>query len=243
MKSVFTAAGLAALLLAAAPAALAQGAPSEAAAVFQATTLNLSAFGETRVTPDMATISLGVTTEKLTAAEASRANAAAMAAAVAALKKAGIEGRDIQTSNLSLNAQYAYEQNQPPRLSGYQAANQVTVTVRDLSRLGPVLDAVVAAGANTVQGVTLGLQNPQAAEDAARREAVKALNAKAALYAQATGLKLARLVNLSEGGGYQPVPAPPVYMMAKAARSEATPVEAGELKVRVDVSGVFELAR
>jgi len=231
----------AALMLGAAAPALAQTGTD---AVFKATTFNLSAYGETRVAPDMATITLGVQTEAPTAGEALKANGARMNQALAALKKAGIAERDIQTSNLNLNAQYAYEQNQPPRLTGYQASNQVTITVRDLAKLGQTVDAAVGAGANTVNGISFGLTDPQAAEDAARLEAVKALQAKAELYGRATGYKAVRLVNLSEGGGYAPPSPPmPVFAMAKREMSDATTISAGELKVRVDVSAVYEAAR
>jgi len=226
--------------MAAAP-AMAQSAPD---AAFRATTFSLAAFGETRIAPDMATISLGVQTENATAAEALKANSARMTQVIAALRKAGIAERDIQTSGLNLNAQYAYEQNLPPRLTGYQASNQVTVTVRDLARLGQAVDATVSAGANTIGGISFGLQNPQAAEDAARLEAVKALQAKADLYAKATGYKVVRLVNLGEGGGYSPAPQPmAVYAMAKREMADSTPVAAGELKVRIDVSATYEMAR
>ena len=226
--------------MAAAP-AMAQSAPD---AAFRATTFSLAAFGETRIAPDMATISLGVQTENPTAAEALKANSARMTQVIAALRKAGIAERDIQTSGLNLNAQYAYEQNLPPKLTGYQASNQVTVTVHDLARLGQAVDATVSAGANTIGGISFGLQNPEAAEDTARLEAVKALQAKADLYAKATGYKVVRLVNLGEGGGYSPAPQPmPIYAMAKREMADSTPVAAGELKVRIDVSATYEMAR
>ncbi|MBU4433735.1 MAG: SIMPL domain-containing protein [Alphaproteobacteria bacterium] len=123
------------------------------------------------------------------------------------------------------------------------ASNQVTVTVRDLARLGQAVDATVTAGANTVGGVTFGLQNPQVAEDAARLDAVKALQAKADLYARATGYKIVRLINLGEGGGYTPAPPMPVFAMAKREMADSTPVASGELKVRIDVSATYEVAR
>ena len=230
-----------ALLLGAAAPALAQG---DSDAAFKATTFSLSAYGETRVAPDMATITLGVQTEAATAGEALKANGLRMNQVMAALKKAGIAERDIQTSNLNLNAQYAYEQNQPPRLTGYQASNQVTITVRDLAKLGATVDATVGAGANTVNGISFGLANPQAAEDAARLEAVKALQAKAELYGRATGYKAWRLVNLNEGGGYTPAPPPmPVYAMAKREMADSTSIASGELKVRIDVNAVYEASK
>lgn len=239
-------AGAIGLLLAtasAAPAALAQAAPAAADTLVRASTLNLSAYGETRIAPDMATINLGVNTEAPTAAAALQANAAQMTKVIVALRKAGIADKDIQTSGLNLNAQYDYVQNEPPKLRGYQAANQVTVTVRDLSKLGQAVDATVSAGANQVNGISFGLADPSAAEDAARLQAVKALAAKANLYATATGHKLARLVNLSEGGGYSPPPPVPMYAAARMAKADSTPVSGGELTVRIDISGVYELAR
>ena len=228
------------LAVAAAPSAHAQTAD----AAFRATTLNLSASGESKVVPDLATITLGVQTDGPTAAQALSANAAQMTKVVAALKKAGIAERDIQTSNLNVNPQYVYVQNEPPKLNGYQASNQVTIQVRDLTRLGQTVDATVAAGATNVGGISFGLQNPQAAEDAARLDAVKALQAKADLYARATGYKIVRLVNLGEGGGYTPSPPPmPMFAMAKREMADSSPVSAGELRVRIDVSATYEMVK
>ncbi len=212
-------------------------------AAFRASTFSLSASGETNVAPDMATITLGVQTDDMTAAGALKANGARMNQVMAALRKAGIADRDIQTSNLNVNPQYVYEQNQPPKFNGYQVTNQVTVTVRDLSKLGQAVDATVGAGANTVGGISFGLQNPQVAEDAARMDAVKALQAKADLYARATGYKIVRLVNLGEGGGYAPAPPMPVFAMAKREMADSTQIAGGELKVRIDVTATYEVAR
>ncbi|WP_425993883.1 SIMPL domain-containing protein [Caulobacter sp. DWR1-3-2b1] len=228
-----------AFALASAP-AMAQSAPD---AAFRATTFSLAAHGETNVAPDMATITLGVQTDDMTAAGALKANGARMNQVMAALRKAGIADRDIQTSNLNVNPQYVYEQNQPPKFNGYQVTNQVTVTVRDLTKLGQAVDATVSAGANTVSGIAFGLQNPQVAEDAARVAAVKALQAKADLYSRATGYKIVRLVNLGEGGGYTPAPPMPMYAMAKRESADSTQVAGGELKVRIDVNATYEVAR
>ena len=249
MRATFMAPLLvAALLMAGSAAALAQPAPDGApgpGAMFRTTTLSLSAYGEVKAAPDMASISLGVQTLAPTAAEAMSQNAAQMGRIIATLKRSGVADKDIQTSGLNLNAQYAYEQNQPPRLTGYQASNQLTITVYDLARLGASLDAMVAAGANQVNGVSFGLKDPQAAEDAARLKAVHALQAKAQLYAGATGLRLARLINLSEGANIAQPPGPiPMMAVRKAeAFAPSTPVQGGELEVRVDISGLYELAR
>ena len=210
-------------------------------AVFRATTLTLSASGTQRTRPDQATISLGVQTEAPTAAAALAQNNTRMNAVIAALRRSGVEERQIQTSGLNLSAQYTYVENQPPTLRGYQASNQVTIIVDDLTRLGPAVDASVTSGANQVNGVSFGLRNPDAASDAARREAVANLRRRAELYAQATGLRLTRLVNLSESGGYTPQPPRPMMAMARMAADESTPVAAGEVEVRVDVTATYEL--
>ncbi len=147
---------------------------------FEATTLRLSSRGEAHAAPDIATINLGVQTEAPSAADALRQNRTQMTGTIAALKAQGVLAKDIQTSGLSLNPQYAFHDNER-HLTGYQASNAVTITVRDLSRLGATVDAVVAAGANQVNGVNFSLSDPQHAEDEARRAAVKALEAKAAL--------------------------------------------------------------
>jgi len=245
MKTLMRTAALGlALALTAAPAVLAQAAPPAAESMFRATTLNLAAYGETRVEPDMANISLGVMTEGKTAAEAMAANATRMTAVMASLKKAGIAEKDIQTSSLNLNPQYRYQQNEQPILVGYQASNQVTIRVLDLKKLGAAVDATVNAGANQVHGISFGLQDSTAAENAAREAAVKALAAKAELYARATGHRVTRLVSLSEGGGYTPRPPMPMMEMAsQRMKADATPVASGELTVRIDVSGLYEVSR
>lgn len=245
MKNPMRAAAALSLLViatatAAAPAALAQPAAGSDA-VFRATTLQLSADGETRVPPDMASVQLGVMAEAPTAKEAMRQDAEQMTQAVAALRRGGVADKDIRTAGLELAPQYAYEQNQPPRLTGYRASNRVTVVVRDLARLGPIVDAAVGSGANQVEGISFGLSDPTPAEDAAREKAVKSLAAKADLYAKATGYRVLRLVTLSEGGVAPPTPL--ALPMAMAAKREATPISPGETTVRVEVSGVYELGR
>jgi uncharacterized protein YggE len=249
MKTLLRAGVLSLSLAALAPAALAQttAAPAAPAAdsMFRATTLNLSGVGEVDVAPDMATISLGVQTEAPTAQAAMQANAQQMTRVMTALNRAGIESRDIQTSNLNLNAQYDYVENQPPRLRGYQASNQVTVKVRDLARLGAAVDATVNAGANQINSISFGLNDRSEAENQARQAAVRDLQAKAALYAQATGYRVGRLVTLSEGATYSaPQPPMPYMAMARAeSMKDSTPVSGGELTVRVDISGLYELTR
>lgn len=241
MKTFLRAAALAfAVVTAAAQIAFAEPLPASA---FQATTLSLAASGQVMTAPDKATITLGVQTDAASAAQALAANAEQMTRVMAALKRGGIAERDIQTAQLTVNPKYAYEPNQPPRLTGYEASNQVMITVRDLKRLGPTVDSAVGAGATNVNSIAFGLVDPTAAENAARLEAVKALQAKADLYSKAVGHPILRLVSLSEGVSYNP-PMPLQEVVVTAAKRMApTPVSVGEMQVQIQVTGVYELAR
>lgn len=206
------------------------------------TTLSLTAEGRSTRAPDIALFSAGVSNQGRTAAEALAANAAAMNQVVAALKRAGIEGRDIQTSNLSVGPVYANQNGTGrPKVVAYQVSNQVSVRERKVAELGKVLDALVEAGANDINGPTFSLDAPDAALDEARAAAMKAARARAQLYAGAAGLKVVRIVSISESGGFIPRPQP--MMMAKMAMADAapSPVEAGEVASQVNVSVVFEL--
>lgn len=225
-------------------AAMAQEMPGAMHMMQPAPVLNLSAYGEVKVAPDMATISFAVVTEASSAAEAMRLNAARMTQVMTALRRAGIAERDVQTSGLNLAAQYDYVQNEPPRLRGYQAVNRVTVIINDLDAVGSTADAVVAAGVNQIDGISFGLKDPSAAENAARRLAVRALQGKASLYADALGVQLAGIRSLSEGGGYAtPVPMPMYARAEMAMDAGSTPIAAGQLTVRIDITGVYDIAR
>ncbi len=239
-----------ALMALAAPAALAQTAPAPSGplqvhAMAQTPALNLTASGEVRVQPDLATITFGVVTEAATAREAMAQNATRMTEVVVALRRAGIAEREVQTSGLNLSAQYDYVQDQPPRLRGYQASNRVTVRILDLDKVGTTADAVVAAGVNQIDGIGFGMVDPKAAEDRARVEAVQALQAKAGLYAQALGVTLGPIRSLSEGGGYSPPPPMPMYAVRAQSMSAdaSTPVSAGEMVVRIDITGTYDIGR
>ncbi|WP_409018743.1 SIMPL domain-containing protein [Brevundimonas vesicularis] len=207
--------------------------------------LNLTATGEVKVAPDQASLNFGVMTEAATAQEAMAQNARQMTRVIEALRRAGIAERDIQTSGLNLSAQYDYQQNEPPRLRGYQASNRVTVVINDLAKVGSTADAVVAAGVNQIDGISFGLKDPKAAEDQARQLAVRALQDKATLYARALDVRLGGLRSFSEGSGHVVSPQPPI-MYARAAMESAgasTPVSGGELTVRIEVSGTYDIER
>ena len=205
-------------------------------------TLTLSAAGEAKAAPDMATLSLGVQTTSATASQAMAANAARASRVIAALRASGVQGADLQTTGISLAPQTVYEQDRPPRLTGYQASNQLTATVRDIARLGLVVDALASAGATDIGQITFGLTDPTIAENAAREVAVRALEEKAALYAHAAGYRVSRLRSLAEGAP-EPSGPRPMPMMAMRAGASPTPVEAGQQTLHIDVTGVFELTK
>ena len=212
------------------------------AAQFAATTLNLSAQGEVRTPPDLAIVEIGVQADAPSAAAAFAQARAKMVTLVSTLHGRGVADDDVQTSQLTLQAQYANSDDQAPRrLTGYQASNAVSVRLHDLGRVGPVVDALVAAGADAVNGISFQLADPTAAEDEARRRAVKALQAKAELYAEATGYHLKRLVSLSEGASSYA--GTPMRVFAMRTARSSTPVAAGEMTVSVSLNAQYELVR
>lgn len=223
-------------------AALAISAPASADVAttpISGTELDVQATGVSTRAPDIATISAGVVTQAAKAGEAMAANAKAMSATIAALKRAGVADRDIQTQSVTLQPQYRYGDNQPPVLTGYQASNRVSVRLRDLAAAGGVIDALVGAGANQIDGPTLSVEHPEAALDEARAKALATARTRAELYARAAGLTVRRIVRISESEEARPVVRPIAMMAAK--RADATPVEAGEQELMVNLSVVFEL--
>ncbi|MGB5870739.1 MAG: SIMPL domain-containing protein [Albidovulum sp.] len=197
--------------------------------------------GQVEATPDMATISLGVTTNGDTAQAALGANTAQLAAVLARLKAAGIEDRDIQTSGLSLGPSYDYNSSgQPPKVTGYIASNMVTVRVRALDGLGAVLDSAVADGANQLNGLGFGLQDPAPLMDKARGLAVADARHKAELYAAAAGVSLGKVLSISEHAGYG-APIPMQMDGRMFAQAEAVPVASGEVGLTASVTMQFEI--
>ncbi|PTQ12780.1 hypothetical protein CLG96_01115 [Sphingomonas oleivorans] len=205
------------------------------------TRLDIVAEGEVTRVPDVAVISAGVVTQAPTASAAMAENASRMAATIAALRKAGVADRDIRTASINLSPQYRYGENRPPILTGYQASNQVNVRFRDVRKSGAILDALVAAGANQINGPELVVDKPEAALDEARAAAVAKARARAELYAKAAGLSVRRIIAISEQGAVMPPPRP--MPMAAKARMEAadTAIEPGEQTLSVSVMVTFEL--
>ena len=207
------------------------------------TLLSVSAEASAKRVPDVATISTGVVTQAADANAAMRANAVQMDKVMAAIRAAGIGERDVQTSGINLNPQYKYVENAPPSIVGYQASNTVNVKVRDLSKLGKVLDAFVEQGANQVNGPSFEVDKPDEAYDEARVAALKKAQARADIYAAALGLKVRRIVSISEGGASLPRPMPMMRAMAMDSMAKETSVSPGEASLSVSIDVVFELGR
>lgn len=205
------------------------------------TQLDIVAEGKTTRVPDIATVSAGVVSQATDAAGAMRDNAQRMTRVIAALKQAGIAERDIQTASIALNPQYRYQDGKAPVITGYQASNTVSVRFRDIDKAGAILDTLVAQGANQIDGPNLSIDKPAAALDEARLDAMKTARARAELYAQAAGLKVKRIISISEQQEMgRPMPMPVMRMQAADAVAESK-IAAGEQSVGVTLSVRFEL--
>jgi uncharacterized protein YggE len=206
--------------------------------------IEVSGEGSVRAAPDFARVTLGVTTAGKDARAAMVANAKQANALVALIKSEGVAPADIQTSDLSISPMFSKEppgQASAPTITGYSVSDSVTVTVRDLTSLGALLDNAVAAGANTVYGISYGENDPSALIDKARPLAVADAQRKAEIYALAAGAKIGRLMELTEEGGARPVAfAARTYAQGVAA---PTPIEAGEDKLTVTIRARFELTQ
>ncbi len=208
------------------------------------TRLDVSAQADVKTTPDIALVSSGVVTIGATADQAMKDNAARMNSVFEAIKKAGINEEDFQTSGLSLSPQYVYAEKQPPKIVNYQANNNVSIKIRDMKNIGPVLDALIAQGANQLNGPSFSVDEPDALMDMARKQAVKKAMDRAKLLADAAGLKVKRIVSMSEAGGYSP-PMPMMKAMrmemAAADMAAPTPVATGDVSMSVTVNMTVEL--
>jgi uncharacterized protein YggE len=205
-------------------------------------TLSLTGHGEVKAKPDLAIVTVGVVSQAATARAALTANNAAMEKVLAALKAVPIEDLDIQTSNFTVNPRYDYGENnaQPPRITDYDVSNSVTVSVRNLEKLGNVLDAMVSEGSNQINGVMFTIAEPQPLEDDARQRAVADAERKAKVYAQAAGVTLGPLMSIAEAGGYRP----PVPIFAKEMRTQAAdsvPIAEGQQTITIEAQLTWEL--
>ncbi|KUJ85762.1 hypothetical protein AVO45_01905 [Ruegeria marisrubri] len=203
--------------------------------------ITVNGTGSVEAAPDMATLSLGVTTQADEAAAAMRANSQAVAAVLSQLDQKGIEPRDIQTRNLSVAPIWSGrpQKEEERRITGFVASNRVFVRVRDLDHLGEILDAVISKGANDLGGLSFALQEPEPLAAEARARAVADASEKARQLAEAAGVTLGRVISIDEHGGARPVMRRAEMAMADAGN---VPVAPGEISVEVSVSMVFEIA-
>lgn len=202
-------------------------------------TISVSGTGRVLLSPDIADLRLGVLAEEPTVRAARDANAEAMTAVIASLRKLGIEQRDIQTTTLSLSPVYAYPSDgQRPRITGYSLSNAVSVTIRDLDLVGDAIDGALVAGATSLDGVSFRVADQAAAEKQAREAAIAEAKAKAQTLASAAGVRITGVAAISET--VSPIPYP-VYFGAReeAGVDVATPVEPGSNEVSVTVSVVY----
>ena len=210
----------------------------------QAPVVELSVSETVNAAPDIAQVGTGVTTRARTAKEAVRLNAIAMQKVVDRLKALGIAAKDIQTSNFNLNAQFNYPSGGgTPVFTGYEASNQVTAKLRQVDKVGDVLDALVAAGANNINGPSFMLDDDTAQQQSARTRAFQRGQAMAQDYARMAGYTGVRLLEVSESvQGRGPVPPMPVAFRAEAAQAK-TPIEAGEVGTTVTLTVKYEMTR
>lgn len=217
---------------------LALGAPLPVAAEPTPREITVTGSASIDAAPDIATVTAGVETQAPTAAAALKSNSSEMAEVLAALKAAGVDEKDVQTSNLSLNPVFRSDpggSDAAPQVVAYQASNMVTVRVRDVPRLGAQIDALTVAGANRLYGVSFDVDEPAAVLDAARQKAVADARRKAGLFAEAAGVRLGPVIAISEGGGGA------VPMRAKMDVAMAAPVAAGTVSLDASVTVVFGL--
>ena len=230
-----------ALALAAVPASMVSA--QDGAQMNGGTRLDLVATGEVTRVPDIARVNAGVVTLAPTATAAIEQNAARMASVRAALRRAGVEDRDIQTSSISLNPEYRYAENQPPVLTGYRAGNEVSVRFRDIKNTGRILDALVAQGANQINGPMLGLDKPETALDEARLAALQTARGRADVYARSLGKRVRRILSVSEAGAeHRPYPRPMMRTQSiQVTGASASDIAPGEQTVSVALTVSFEL--
>src|SRR5208283_4872700 len=198
--------------------------------------LTVTGEGTVAAAPDSAVIRLGVSSQGKTARAASDANAREMTVVLAAIKESGVADRDIQTTTLSLQPQYDPNKTGAARLIGFQANNQFTVKIRDVARLPSVLDRAIAGGANEMSGVEFIVSEQGKLLDKARIEAIADARRKAELYAAAAGMKVGRVMAISEEGS-----APPQRAFQALRAGAATPLAPGEQTLRAVVTVSYEL--
>jgi uncharacterized protein YggE len=198
----------------------------------------ISVTGEASVSvaPDLAQLDAGVASDGKTAKEASEANNAAMAKVLAALKGAGVDEKDFQTSRLSLQPQYSQNRAGPSPIVGYRASNRVTIKLHDVNKVASVIDALVGAGANDIGNVGFTVEHPSKLLDEAREKAVADARRKAETYAKAAGVALGAPLSIAEEGAPAPIFRAKMMTAAPMAMAAPPPIAQGQETLSVTVS-------
>jgi hypothetical protein len=202
--------------------------------------ITVTGYAEVKAKPDVAYVSLGVSTENKDAGRAAQENAGRTDAVIAALAKSGVAKPDIETQHYSVQPNYDYKKS-PATLVGYTVSNIVRVTVRDLTKVGTTIDAALAAGANNVQGVQFSLEKSEQVKQQALVEAVKNAEAKAKLIADAIGRRLGHVVSVAESGASIPRPLEFGVMAKYAEAAPPTPIIPGEIETSASVTVVYAI--
>jgi uncharacterized protein YggE len=213
--------------------------PSHAEEKAMERTITVSATGTAEAEPDRARITSGVSTEAPSAREALNGNSDAMNKVIAALKAKGIDPKDIQTASFNVEPVMDYSKDgEPPKLRGYRVSNQVVVFVRDLDNLGAVLDDLVSAGANQIQGLSFEVSKAETLKDEARKDAVANALRRAKLLAAASGAEVGQILQISEDA----TPDHPVTYAPRFAKAQASvPIERGTSKLEARVTTTWQL--
>lgn len=238
IRTSLAAALLATALPLAAPAAAQAVQTVQPVQAITGTRLDVVASGEVSRVPDIVRINAGVMTQAPTASEAIRQNAEQMRTMRAALRQAGVAERDIQTSSINLSPQWRHMENRMPEFTGYQAHNMVNVRFRDIANAGRIIDALVAAGANQIDGPMFEIEEPESALDEARTRAIEVARNRATLYARALGMRVKRILSVSEAGSMAPIA---VMGRMMAQDSAATNIAPGQQTLTASVTVSFEL--
>ena len=209
----------------------------------QPRTLSFNGSGTVSIQPDIAYIQIGVHTEGANAQETVASNNQQSQQLIDALSKAGIAAKDIQTSNFSISPRQEWDANgQPTGKITYIVDNSVSVTVRDLTKIGSILDAAVQAGANNIYGIQFDVEDREAAQQQAMSAAMDNARARAEVLAQAADVQLGQVISIQTYlGGASPIPYEKTYAMSADLAGSSVPVSTGEMQVMVDVSVVYEI--
>lgn len=216
-------------------------------------TISVTGRGKVSAAPNLADINIGVVTQGETAKDALSANNEKMSALQKTLKERGVAAKDIQTTNFSVSPRYSqpppHNPNQPqreftPRIVGYDVTNTVTVTSRDISKLGDILDALVTAGANQMYGISFRIDEPDSLLENARKKAMGDAKKKADLMAGEAGVVVGNPIAISDESSPRPPQPMPMMMgraMAKGMMADSVPIAAGEQDLSVTVHVIYEL--